>query len=159
MMKLLTVLAWRNLWRYPRRTIIILFAIAIGVWSMLSLAAFMRGMMEQYVNNAIGNLVAHIQIHAPSYRDDPVIEHSMPPPTEPLLKVLNEADIKGWAARVRVPAVVSSERESIGVTLVGIDPVQEQGLSFIAHTVTEGRYLESLDDKGIILGRWVSAWC
>ena len=153
MMKLLTVLAWRNLWRYPRRTIIILFAIAIGVWSMLSLAAFMRGMMEQYVNNAIGNLVAHIQIHAPSYRDDPVIEHSMPPPTEPLLKVLNEADIKGWAARVRVPAVVSSERESIGVTLVGIDPVQEQGLSFIAHTVTEGRYLESLDDKGIILGR------
>jgi len=152
-MKLLTVLAWRNLWRYPRRTIIILFAIAIGVWSMLSLAAFMRGMMEQYVNNAIGNLVAHIQIHAPSYRDDPVIEHSMPPPTEPLLKVLNEADIKGWAARVRVPAVVSSERESMGVTLVGIDPVQEQGLSFIADTVTEGRYLENIDDKGIILGR------
>jgi ABC-type lipoprotein release transport system permease subunit len=153
MMKLLTVLAWRNLWRYPRRTIIILFAIAIGVWSMLSLAAFMRGMMEQYVNNAIGNLVAHIQIHAPSYRDDPVIEHSMPPPTEPLLKVLNEADIKGWAARVRVPAVVSSERESIGVTLVGIDPVQEQGLSFIADAVTEGRILASIDDKGIILGR------
>lgn len=151
-MKLLTVLAWRNLWRYPRRTIIILLAIAIGVWSMLSLAAFMRGMMEQYVNNAIGNLVAHIQIHAPSYRDDPVIEHSMLPPTEPLLKVLNEADIKGWTARVRVPAVVSSERESMGVTLVGIDPVQEQGLSFIADAVTEGRYLESLDDKGIILG-------
>jgi len=151
-MKLLTVLAWRNLWRYPRRTIIILLAIAIGVWSMLSLAAFMRGMMEQYVNNAIGNLVAHIQIHAPSYRDDPVIEHSMLPPTEPLLKVLNEIDIKGWTLRVRVPAVVSSERESMGVTLVGIDPVQEQGLSFIADAVTEGRYLESLDDKGIILG-------
>ncbi|HIE00165.1 MAG TPA: ABC transporter permease [Thiotrichaceae bacterium] len=151
-MKLLTVLAWRNLWRYPRRTIIILLAIAIGVWSMLSLAAFMRGMMEQYVNNAIGNLVAHIQIHAPSYRDDPVIEHSMLPPTEPLLKVLNEIDIKGWTSRVRVPAVVSSERESMGVTLVGIDPVQEQGLSFIADAVTEGRYLESLDDKGIILG-------
>ncbi|HAI69768.1 MAG TPA: ABC transporter permease [Gammaproteobacteria bacterium] len=151
-MKLLTVLAWRNLWRYPRRTIIILLAIAIGVWSMLSLAAFMRGMMEQYVNNAIGNLVAHIQIHAPSYRDDPVIEHSMLPPTEPLLKLLNEIDIKGWTLRVRVPAVVSSERESMGVTLVGIDPVQEQGLSFIADAVTEGRYLESLDDKGIILG-------
>ncbi len=151
-MKLLTVLAWRNLWRYPRRTIIILLAIAIGVWSMLSLAAFMRGMMEQYVNNAIGNLVAHIQIHAPSYRDDPVIEHSMLPPTELLLKVLNEIDIKGWTSRVRVPAVVSSERESMGVTLVGIDPVQEQGLSFIADAVTEGRYLESLDDKGIILG-------
>ncbi len=154
-MKLLTVLAWRNLWRYPRRTTIILLAIAFGIWSMLSMSAFMRGMMEQYVNNAIQSLVGHIQIHAPGYRDDPVIDHSMPPPNDKLLNVLNGENIKGWATRVRVPAAVSSERESMGVTLVGIDPAQEQGLSFIADAdaVTEGRYLESIDDKGIILGR------
>ncbi len=152
-MKLLIILAWRNLWRYPRRTAIILIAIAIGVWSMLGNAAILRGMMEQQVTDAIHNLVGHISIHAPGYRNDPVINHSMPAPDGNLLKLLNEKSVKAWAARVRVPAVVNSERESMGVTLVGIDPAQEQGLSFIADSVREGRYLKGIDDKGIILGR------
>jgi len=152
-MKLLTVLAWRNLWRYPRRTAIILLAISLGIWSMLSFSAFMRGMMEQYVNNVIDNLIGHIQIHAPGYHDDPVIEHSMPLPNNNLLNLLKESEIKHWAMRVRVPAVVNSERESMGVTLVGIDPAQEQGLSFIGKTTVEGLYLQSIDDKSIILGR------
>lgn len=152
-MKLITTLAWRNLWRYPRRTTIILLAITIGAWAMLGTSAFMRGMMEQQINNAIHNLLGHIQIHPPGYRDDPVIEHTMPPPNNNLLNLLNGETIKAWATRVRVPAVVNSERESMGVTLVGIDPAQEQGLSFIADTVTEGRYLQNIDDKGIILGR------
>lgn len=152
-MKLLILLAWRNLWRYPRRTAIIFLAIAFGIWSMLSMSAFMRGMMEQYVNNAIENLVGHIQIHAPGYHDDPVIEYSMLPPNDQLLGELNGDAIKGWAARVRVPAAVSSERESMGITLVGIDPAQELGVSFIGEAVTEGRFLDSVDDQGIILGR------
>jgi len=152
-MKLLIVLAWRNLWRYPRRTTIILLAIALGVWSMLSFSAFMRGMMEQYVNNAIQNFIGHIQIHAHGYHDDPVIDHRMSPPNDNVLKILQQNDIKAWAMRVRVPAVVSSERESTGVTLMGIDPVQEQNLSFITETVFEGRHLTGIDDKGIILGR------
>jgi len=152
-MKLLIVLAWRNLWRYPRRTTIILLAITLGVWSMLSLSAFMRGMMEQQINNAIANLVGHISIHAPGYRDDPVIEHNMPPPNDKLLKLLKGENIKAWATRVRVPAVINSERDSMGVTLLGIDPAQEKDLSFIADAVTEGRYLKDIDDKGIILGR------
>jgi ABC-type lipoprotein release transport system permease subunit len=56
-------------------------------------------------------------------------------------------------ARVRVPAVVSSERESAGVVLVGIDPRREQGLSFIPGAITAGRYLASPDDPGLLLGR------
>jgi ABC-type lipoprotein release transport system permease subunit len=152
-MKLLTILAWRNLWRYPRRTTIILLAISMGVWAMLSVSALMRGMLEQQINDAIANLVGHISIHAPNYRDDPVIDHSMPPPSDNLLKLLNGENLNGWATRVRVPAVLNSERESMGVTLLGIDPTQELGLSFIANAVTEGRNLKDIDDKGIILGR------
>lgn len=152
-MKLLSILAWRNLWRYPRRTIIILLAVSLGVWSMLGMSSFLRGMMEQQMNNAIRNLVAHIQIHAPNYLDDPIIYHSMPPPQNKLLNILNNYPVKAWSARVRVPAVLNSERESMGVTLLGIDPQQEQGLSFIADSVIAGRYLKGIDDKGIIIGK------
>jgi ABC-type lipoprotein release transport system permease subunit len=120
---------------------------------MLSMSAFIRGMMEQQINDVILELVGHIQIHAPGYFDDPVVDHSMPSPNDNLLNLLNKEDVQAYATRVRVPAVVNSERESMGVTLVGIDPEKEQGLSFIADAVTEGRYLNGINDKGIILGR------
>ena len=54
---------------------------------------------------------------------------------------------------MRVPAVVMSERDSRGVTLIGIDPVAEAPLSFVADDMAEGRFLESTEDAGLILGR------
>lgn len=150
---LLYTLAWRNVWRNRRRTLVILLALAFGIWSMVTLVAIMRGMIEQQVRNTISNLTGHIQVHAVGYRDDPAIDNSMPPPGPTMLKVLRGENVRAWAARVRVPAVVASERESAGVTLVGIDPEAEQGLSFIAQAVTEGRYLQSPGDRGLLLGR------
>ncbi|MBE9580228.1 MAG: ABC transporter permease [Proteobacteria bacterium] len=151
--RLLYTLAWRNVWRNHRRTFVILVAIAFGIWSMVTLAAIMRGMIEQQVRNVINNLTGHIQVHAVGYRDDPVVDNSMPPPGPHMVEVLRGEHVRAWSTRVRVPAVVASERESAGVTLVGIDPEAEQGLSFIAEAVTEGRYLESSGDCGVLLGR------
>jgi ABC-type lipoprotein release transport system permease subunit len=150
---LLGLLAWRNLWRHKRRTLMILFALALGVWSMVVLAAIMRGSMAQQLDKSILNLTGHVQLHAPGYRDDPVIEHRLAPPDDALRQALASPEIATWATRVRVPAVIASERESAGVTLVGIEPERELGLSFIPEAVTEGRYLGAADEPGLLLGR------
>ncbi len=150
---LLVTLAWRNLWRHGRRTLMILFAFALGVWSMVVLAAITRGSMEQQLDRSILNLTGHVQIHHPGYRDDPVIEHRMGAPDDRLAAALAGRDVSAWAGRVRVPAVIASERESAGVTLIGIEPERETGLSFIPGAVTGGRYLESAEDQGLLLGR------
>jgi len=150
---LLATLGWRNLWRHTRRTLIILFAITLGVWFMIISAAMMIGLVEQQINDTIFNLTGHAQIHHPKFRDDPAIEHSMSAPSKELLEVLNSNDVKQWSVRVRLPAIITSERESRGVTLIGIDPKREQGLSFIGNPVVAGRALESIDDKGIVIGR------
>ena len=123
-MKLLILLAWRNVWRHSHRTFIILLAISLGVWSMLGISAFMRGMMNQQVNDAINNLVGHIQIHAPYYVDDPVIEHRFQPPNKALLTILNDkTQVQNWSMRIRVPAVINTERESTGITLFCCRPL------------------------------------
>ncbi len=150
---LLATLGWRNLWRHPRRTFVILFAITLGVWFMIFSAAMMIGIVEQQLQDTIFNLTGHAQIHHPKYRDDPAIEHSLPAPSKALLGVLKSSEIKQWSTRIRVPAIVMSERESRGISLVGIDPVREQGLSFIGNPVVDGRDLESINDKGLIIGR------
>jgi len=149
---LLVTLAWRNLWRHTRRTLVMLFALLLGVWAMIVMAALVRGSMEQHIRKEILNLTGHAQIHAPGYRDDPAVERRFAVPAS-LRAALGEAPITAASARVRVPAVISSEYESAGVMLVGIDPQRERGLSFLDTAVREGRDLESASDPGLVLGR------
>jgi ABC-type lipoprotein release transport system permease subunit len=147
-------LGWRNIWRNRRRTLVILIAVIIGVWSMIFLGALMRGIADQFVSNGIKTLTGHIQVHQQGYRDDPVVDNSM---TEP--SVVEAALTKRlppgaqWAPRVRVNAVVSNARHSTGVTMVGIDPTREAAVSFIGGAISEGRYLNSDDPYGIIVGQ------
>ncbi|WP_455221972.1 ABC transporter permease [Kaarinaea lacus] len=152
-LNILTRIAWRNVWRNHRRTLIMLAAIAVGVWSMIWMTAVMRGMVDQMIKDSIENFTGHIQIHAVGYRDDPAIDNSMPPPGDRLKAALNDPRIKDWSTRVKVPGVISSERESMGVTIVGIDPQAERQLLFLEKDIVKGHNLESPTDKGIVIGK------
>ena len=147
-------LAWRNIWRNPRRTAVILTAVIIGIWSMVFLGALMRGMADQMVRNGIATLTGHVQIHQKDFRADPVIEHRIADPA-PVASALAESLPPGadWTPRVRLDAVVSNARHSAGATLVGIDPRREARVSFIGGAVKEGRYLEPGDRNGIVVGK------
>jgi ABC-type lipoprotein release transport system permease subunit len=146
-------LAWRNLWRNHRRTIIMLLAISLGVWAMIFMTALMRGMVDEMISDGIDALPGHVQIHHPDYRDDPSIENSMSGPNARLQAALQDPLVAGWATRVRVPAMISSERENRGVNLLGVDPLDEIALGFDPDSIVEGRFLESPEDKGLVIGR------
>jgi ABC-type lipoprotein release transport system permease subunit len=151
--KIVFRLAWRNLWRNHRRTLIMLAAIVVGVWAMIFMTALMRGMVDDMVKDGVSVLPGHVQIHHPAFRDDPTITNVITPPDGRLLEALSRPEVVAWATRVRVPAVISSERDTRGVTLVGIEPERERPISFVAEDVTEGRFLESRDDRGLVVGR------
>ena len=151
--KAISMLAWRNLWRNYRRTFIMLAAITIGVWSMIFMTALMRGMVDDMLHNGIRNLPGEVQIHHPDYRDDPSINNSISPPDEKLLNALQTTNIKSWTNRVRVPAVISSERDTRGVTLVGVEPDSEIQISFDIDSIIEGRFLTANDDAGLVIGK------
>ena len=146
------ILAWRNLWRNHRRTLIMLSAITVGVWAMIFMTALMRGMVDDMLLHGIRNLPGEVQIHHPEYRDDPSINNSIAPPDDQLLKALQIPRVKAWTSRVKVPAVISSERDSRGVTLLGVIPESEIRLSFDIDSISEGRFLESTNDTGLVIG-------
>ncbi|MGD9042838.1 MAG: ABC transporter permease [Desulfobacterales bacterium] len=147
------LLAWRNIWRNPRRTTVILAAVIIGVWSMIVLGALMRGIAVGMVKNGIATLTGHIQIHHTGYRDDPAIENSMTD-SRVVEQALSEKLPPGaqWTVRVRVNAIANNARHSSGVTLVGIDPRAEALVSFIGTAISGGRYLKPDDSNGIVVG-------
>lgn len=148
-----TRLAWRNLWRNYRRTLIMLGAIAVGVWAMMFMNALLRGMINEMIRTGVEALPGHVQIHHPGYRGDPSVMNSLTLAEQSLAPVLENPGVTAWTSRVRVPAVVSSERESRGVTLVGIDPASEVEISFLSEQVAEGRFLEDVADEGLLIGR------
>jgi len=149
----MSTLAWRNLWRNYRRTLIMLLAITVGVWAMIFMTALLRGMVDNMVKTGINALPGHVQIHAVAYRDDPSVTHSMPAPSKSLLEVLNSEQVLAWAGRIKVPAMISSEQESRGVILLGIDPVSEIALGFDISDITGGRFLNGPDDRGVVIGK------
>lgn len=147
-------LAWRNIWRNPRRTAVIMVAVVMGVWSMIFLGSLMRGMMVGMVKNRIATLTGDIQIHHKGYRNDPGVENSITSPEE-IIKVIEKILPPGsrWASRVRVNAIASNARHSAAVTLVGIDPGRESRISFIGKAVKQGQYLTPGDRHGILVGK------
>ncbi|MCW8924989.1 MAG: ABC transporter permease [Xanthomonadales bacterium] len=148
----MTRLAWRNLWRNYRRTLIMLLAIALGVWAMIFMTALMRGMVDDMVSQGVAALPGHVQVHAASYRDDPSITHSMPAPGQRLLEALESELVSAWATRIKVPAMISSEYENRGVLLLGVEPGDEIALGFDPDDIVEGRFLDSSEDSGIVIG-------
>lgn len=150
---LFTSLAWRNLWRNQRRTLITFLAITVGVWSMIVLAAIMDAWAMSAFHASVNNLTGHGQIHSKHYLDDPGVDHCLAPLSPGLVEMLDSAQVKRWARRVRVSAIVQSERENAPVTLVGIEPQRERGLSFIADAVNAGHYPENNQAAGVLLGK------
>lgn len=146
-------LAWRNIWRNPRRTVVILTAVVIGVWAMIFLGALMRGIADRMVRNGIATLTGHIQIRQRDYRSDPVVENRLTDPFR-IYDILSRRlpSESHWTPRVRVSAVASNARHSGGLTLVGIDPLKEARTSFIGRAVSDGRYLGPDDLQGILVG-------
>ena len=153
MVPVLTRLAWRYLWRNHRRTIIMLSAIVIGVWAMIFMTALTRGMVDQMIKDGISVLPGHVQVHDPQFLDDPSVSNRIMIGDKALAGMFDSAGFTAWASRVKVPAVITSERESRGVTLLGIDPAAEREFSFVTYDDVEGRFLESAEDKGVVIGR------
>lgn len=153
MVKVSSTMAWRNLWRNYRRTLIMLLAIAVGVWAMIFLTAILRGMVDDMVKQGIRALPGHVQVHAQGYRDDPSVNHGLPAPDNVLLNILQRDQVKSWADRVKVPAMVSSEYDNRGISLLGVNSGAEIALGFDTSNIVEGRFLNGKNDSGIVIGR------
>ncbi|HUV20948.1 MAG TPA: ABC transporter permease [Gammaproteobacteria bacterium] len=150
--RVVLTLSWRNLWRNSRRTGIMLGAIAVGVWAMIFMTALMRGMVDDMLNQGIRNLPGHIQVQHPAFLDDPSVVNSIAEPDGEFRASLDRLGAVRWATRIRVPAVIASERETRGINLIGIEPAAEADISGLPALMDTGRFLESDQDQGLIVG-------
>jgi ABC-type lipoprotein release transport system permease subunit len=149
-LKLLVALSLRNLFRHKRRNLMLLMAIVVAVAGVVVTNGLIRGMQFDMREAAVANLTGHIKVLAPGYLDDPNIEKSfeLAPDWQPDLPA---ATLEGWAARIRIPAVIMSERETRGVQFVGVDPAREN-ISFLGDVDITGEGLRDHEDGRVLIG-------
>jgi len=136
-------LAWRNVFRNPRRTGIVITAVAVGIGGTLFSVAIFSGMMQQMVENAIQTDLGHLQIHARGYDADPAIGLLLGEGgREEIDALAGDPAVRAFAPRIRGEGLVTSPSASVGVRVLGIDPRRERSLSLVAGSLVEGRYLE-----------------
>jgi len=149
-LKLLAALSVRNLFRHKRRNLMLLIAIVVAVAGVVVTNGLIRGMQFDMREAAVANLTGHIKVLAPGYLDDPNIEKSfeLAPGWQPDVP---DAELEGWAARIRIPAVIMSERETRGVQFVGVDPTQEN-ISFLGDVDIVGEGISDAEDGRVLIG-------
>jgi ABC-type lipoprotein release transport system permease subunit len=130
-----------------------LAAISVGAWAMIFMTSLMRGMVNDMLREGIRALPGHVQVHNPAFRDDPSVNSLLSLTDAELDERFVAAGISEFAARVRVPAIISSERESRGITLLGVNPAGEQVVGAVGSEIAAGRGVESVDDTGVVIGR------
>lgn len=144
-------MAWRNLWRNPRRTGILLLTIIIGSWSMIFFSALMRGMVTDMFVSGVDRLPGHVQVHHADYFNDPSVDTAFANPDQTLLAALDDEAIERWGLAVKLPVMINSEYENRGVTLVAAAPSDRIWLQ--EERIVEGALFTSEQDKGLIIGR------
>ena len=118
-------LAWRNLGRHPRRTVLALVAIASAQCIVLLMSAIVTGEGDWLMETITGPLVGHVQLHAPGWRDDRAMDRFIPDATALVTKLRADPELSTVQPRIYAPALAALKEEGQAVVVLGVDPKAE----------------------------------
>jgi ABC-type lipoprotein release transport system permease subunit len=139
---LLVRLAWRNVWRNPRRTLLTALAGVFAVVLSLFSLAVAAGSHERWIENAVRLYPGHVQVNAAGYRDHRTLDYGMTlaPEVARALEALPGLD--GFAPRLETYALALPDRDDAtgrAAWLIGVDAERERRLSKLGDALREGR--------------------
>jgi ABC-type lipoprotein release transport system permease subunit len=141
-------MAWRNLWRNPRRTALALAAIGLSVTLVLAYTSILRAYGQWIVETITGPMLGHVQAHAPLWRKDRLMDRTLRGVEASLATLRSDPEVASATARIYAPALAAREEEGFAVVVMGIDSGAESGP---ARLLTE--VVEPLRDREALIGR------
>jgi len=141
----------RNVFRNKRRSFLTSAAIGVAICALIITDGFMEGMIQNMVKTATSGLLGHAQIHSSSYIENPEVEFTIHGPNKLINKISKESLIKSWSRRVYSLGMISSPRNAINTSLIGIDLEAESKTTEIIKYLSKGSFLPS--ENSIVIGR------
>ena len=150
-------LAWRNLWRNPRRTLIAMAAIGFGYAMLLFVACLMAGLRHQMIESGTDLVLSDAEVHAPNYYPDRPVSQTLGGRDGTNVSALIDAiaadpRVEAASPRVYGYGLVSATHESAGAELLGVVPDQEQKITVLQSRMVKGSYLTGRIPKCVVMG-------
>lgn len=151
-MNIVLRLAWRNIWRQPRRTWLTTGAMVFSNTLLIFMMSLQFGTYDLMINNSLQSFVGHLQVQAPGYKDDMKMRQSVPDIRALAATYREDKGFQNVAARGGAFALASSADRSFGIQIFGVEPDFEPGVSNIPGLVKQGRFLGDIDAAEIVVG-------
>ncbi len=140
-------IAWRNIWRNPRRSWVLVTAIGIGIFSFVGATAFNDGFAVQMINATIDLEGGHIFIARQGYEDNPSVRLYIEEAGAVAAVLDGEPGLR-YAPRITAQGMANSTERAAGVVIHGVDPAREAGVTAVPRSLVEGAFPEGPEAAG-----------
>jgi ABC-type lipoprotein release transport system permease subunit len=149
-------LAWRNLWRNKRRTILTIASVFFAVFLALLMRSMQIGSYGNMIGNTVKNSTGYIQVQAPGYWDDKTINNTFESSRELEEKIQGIDNISGMIPRLESFALASSGLKTKGIGIIGTDPVKENQVTGLMNRVIDGDYFNHKENQVLVAEKLAS---
>jgi ABC-type lipoprotein release transport system permease subunit len=150
-MNLILKLAWRNIGRNRRRTLITTSSIVMAVLLSIVMGSMQYGSYDQMIDNSVGSFVGHLQIQHLDYLDEPTLDHSFDADSSWLTQIISMDGITAAIPRIDAYALAAGADRSRATMVIGIDPKLEHVLSDPESKLIDGTYFTSDTSHSVII--------
>jgi ABC-type lipoprotein release transport system permease subunit len=154
-MQLYLRLAWRNIWRHTRRTMIVVLAIGMTIALMMMYDGLMAGFQNAIYGNAIKVLGGNIQVHALGYQEKADQKPLLPLPDDQAVieAARSLPQVLAAGRRINTGGLATNSQGAFAVAIVGLEPQAELAVSLPAQNLSAGRYLAADDLDSVFIGK------
>lgn len=146
-------IAWRNIWRSPVRSGVIIAAITIGMFAGVFSTTFTKGWMNQRLEAGVETEASHIQIHDPQFTENYDLKKFIPNGKDLAEEISANEFVNGVSPRIVIQSMVASSETGTGVKIMGIEPEMEKTVTNLYTKVDEGAYFEGVKRNPILIGQ------
>ena len=148
---MLFAIAWRNIIRNWRRSLLTVMGAALGLAALLFLWGFNDGSHNRMMRNIQESIVGSIQVHKDGFFKKPRLKDYLDEP-ERIAKLMLENGAPNATLRLRTFALLAGDNTSQGAMLLGIDPVREGEVTVLPSKITQGRFFRPDEGFSCIIG-------
>ena len=149
-MRTILKLAWRNIWRNKRRTLITVASIMFALFFAIIMRGFQIGSYAKMKENAIESYSGYLQVHKKGYWEDKNINNIFSLDKKTISNFDSDSRIIQIIPRLESFALASSGESTKGVAVIGISPEKENKMTKIRSYIQEGEFIDE-NDKAILV--------